>query len=567
MLASSFDPSALLAFAGIAIGVGLAFNYAYDVIEYHRAQGNETENCLPPKYPTLIPYLGNIVPFLWNTPSFLQRTTSYGGQLGSSRINVGPHWDVYLFQDRETVMQLWKNSTIMCAGRVHVWACKYLFGMPDKFLSLYAADNSGPFAKPYPGSNVPPHLRVHRLMNEGIEKALTGSGFDPTLQRFRKAFVLQFPATLNTTRVSEGSEWIEIPDFRKFIHNTVGTSLVQAVFGPSLLHVNPTFMDDLYEFDQVLPLLSKGLPSFIMPQPYAIRRRLRDNFKRWYAYARKHFTESAISEDGDGDPFWGSNWMRQRQKTLDLIQDDDVLAAGDLGVAWASIANVVSASTMVLVHVAKTQNLPNRVRNEVTSAFGNQPLEDINLRQLSKNPLLSSIYAETLRLHVKSFTVVSSPVQDINLGKFRLPKNSMGLVNAHVSHMDESFWNTKDGLHPLNSFWAERFLTDPNDPSSGPTRFTRQDNAIRDDAAGNPNAPYYSMKGLEGSWIPYGGGHLICPGRFLAKNVMILACALLTSEFEMEVLTKEILFSSKWFGFGAEIPKHAIAVRIRRRVQ
>lgn len=217
----------------------------------------------------------------------------------------------------------------MCAGRVHVFACKYLFGMPQRSLSLYAADNSGPFPKPYPGSNVLPENRIHRILNEGIERALTGSGFDPTLRRFREFFMSQ----INEINASE--EWIEIADFRKFIHKTLGLSLIQAIFSPSLVQINPTFMDDLFEFDQALPSLATGIPSLIMPNPYKVRRRLHNHFKRWYSYARQNFTESSINDDKDGDPFWGSNWMRQRQKALEKVQDEDTLAAGDLGVAWA----------------------------------------------------------------------------------------------------------------------------------------------------------------------------------------------------------------------------------------
>lgn len=48
----------------------------------------------------------------------------------------------------------------------------------------------------------------------------------------------------------------------------------------------------------------------------------------------------------------------------------------------------------------------------------------------------------------------------------------------------------------------------------------------------------------------------------LAKNVMIFT--LLTRDFDIQVLTKEIKFSKRWFGFGTEIPEHAIPIRMRR---
>ena len=134
---------------------------------------------------------------------------------------------------------------------------------------------------------------------------------------------------------SDDNEWMEIDDLRRLVHNTVGRSLVNALFGPHILQINSNLMDDLYDFDQALPWFARRIPKFIMPGIYACRSRLHRQFKAWYTYARTHFKESDISEDGDGDPYWGSNWMRERQKALDIIQDDDALAAGDLGVAWA----------------------------------------------------------------------------------------------------------------------------------------------------------------------------------------------------------------------------------------
>ncbi|KAF2807344.1 uncharacterized protein BDZ99DRAFT_500567 [Mytilinidion resinicola] len=57
-----------------------------------------------------------------------------------------------------------------------------------------------------------------------------------------------------------------------------------------------------------------------------------------------------------------------------------------------------------------------------------------------QNPLLSSIYAETLRLHVKSYFVASSPHADVALDRWWLPEGEIALVNSSISHMDERFW-------------------------------------------------------------------------------------------------------------------------------
>lgn len=159
----------------------------------------------------------------------------------------------------------------------------------------------------------------------------------------------------------------------------------------------------------------------------------------------------------------------------------------------------------MLIHVANNVELTKRVREDVVSRLSQGSLADIDLKGLSNSPIISSIYAETLRLHVQTFTVVSSPIENISLGKFWLPRGELGLVNSHLAHTDNEFWNTKEDSFPLDTFWAERFLIDPADPSSGPSKLGP--GASHHESTNG--APYFSLKGLEGSWIPYGGKQIL----------------------------------------------------------
>lgn len=255
---------------------------------------------------------------------------------------------------------------------------------------------------------------------------------------------------------------------------------------------------------------------------------------------------------------------------------------------------MVPCAIMALIHVLEDENLNERFREEMLSNFGEQPTRDIDMKRLTSIPLFSSIYAETLRLHVKTYTVISSPHENVLLGKWWIPRGAVGLVNSDVSHMDESFWNSKDGLHPVQKFWSDRFVTDPSDPSSGPMRPGLPDKPLaRAKNSGDAGSaePFCSMEGLEGSWVPYGGecevrvfatayapasdldeltnfftgGHLMCPGRFLAKNAILFACALLTRDFEIELCTDKIEFGSARYGLGTEEPNKHVPFRIRRK--
>jgi hypothetical protein len=63
------------------------------------------------------------------------------------------------------------------------------------------------------------------------------------------------------------------------------------------------------------------------------------------------------------------------------------------------------------------------------------------------------------------------------------------------------------------------------------------------------------------------GGHAICPGRFLAKSAILVACALMVENFDMEMATGEIEMSYAKFGLGTLRPKNPIPFRLRRRLR
>lgn len=172
---------------------------------------------------------------------------------------------------------------------------------------------------------------------------------------------------------------------------------------------------------------------------------------------------------------------------------------------------------MATLHIFRDRNLLGRVRLTVKESCGKFSLSQLDSQELVKNPLLSSIYAETLRLYVQCYFVVSSPHHDVPLGKWWLPKGNIGLVNSGISHMDEHFWNTKCGAHPVHSFWAERFLKDPLDAKSGPINPGIQTQKPDRDR-GSDEKESFSLENLEGSWIPFGGELVIIETLGTAAN-------------------------------------------------
>lgn len=174
---------------------------------------------------------------------------------------------------------------------------------------------------------------------------------------------------------------------------------------------------------------------------------------------------------------------------------------------------MVPSATCAAFHVFKDPELLARVRNVADKHCpsggdsSRAAAAQSEIKALAADPLLLSVYAETLRLYIKVHAAFSSPHEDITLGQWVLPKGGIALISSEPAHMDADFWNTQDGKHPLQSFWADRFVIDPSDPSSGPIiPELRESMSFGKDATSVPKTePYFSTEGCEGAWLPYGG--------------------------------------------------------------
>lgn len=198
-------------------------------------------------------------------------------------------------------------------------------------------------------------------------------------------------------------------------------------------------------------------------------------------------------------------------------------------------------------------------------------------------PLLQSMYAETLRLYTSLFSLRSASHASFTFCDFKIPKDELVAVDSRVAAMDSNAWNTgtltadADTPHPLNRFWAERFLVFPDDPTSGPLRVDPAAKAQMPvpESSAAPHShngkasPRFSMDGLAGAWVPYGGGNRQCPGRNFAKQEIIMGFAIVLSTLEIELADKETHErrnpDMKYYGLGTLPPKGTIPFRVRRR--
>lgn len=138
--------------------------------------------------------------------------------------------------------------------------------------------------------------------------------------------------------------------------------------------------------------------------------------------------------------------------------------------------------------------------------------------------------------------------------------------------MDQTFWNTQNGAHPVDTFWSDRFLVYPNDPNSGRLKnpiasATSGEQTCQGGTAGD--APTFTTGGTNGSWIPYGGGPHECPGRYFAKRAILAACAMTVTlcDVELQIANDDPALKPdlKFYGWGGQRPKGKVSFRIRKR--
>lgn len=167
---------------------------------------------------------------------------------------------------------------------------------------------------------------------------------------------------------------------------------------------------------------------------------------------------------------------------------------------------------------------------------------------------------------------------DFQLGEWSIPRGSIIAIPSLTGGMNKDVWNagTEEEPHPIDKFWEERFLVYPDKPDSGPLRqkggtscSDRQEPVECSSApAKSLSEPTFSLKGLNGAYIPFGGGPGICPGRSFAKQEVVCTFAKLALTYDMELQVSkgwEPKMDTAFFPLGSLPPKQKVPFRIRRR--
>ena len=262
------------------------------------------------------------------TTTYLHEVRHHVQKTSFARLNFLGQ-ELYMVSGSEAIKAVFKSKYLESKPGIGI-AISRLFGGPKECTGFYLADDSGIHDQPHPDSKVKPEHRIFYLTHKTIHDFFAGPGLPNFCRRFQKNLNQQ----ISDTGVNQ--DWTEMPDLFAFLRDLMSRAAIEATLGPQLLRINPSFIQDLWKFDNSLPYLFRGLPSWLVPQAYAVRKRCLDTIKAWRKFAEENFDDSCIEHDGH-DPYFGAPLMRWRNDYFSKIDalSGDAAASEDFGLIWA----------------------------------------------------------------------------------------------------------------------------------------------------------------------------------------------------------------------------------------
>lgn len=550
-------------------------NYAVMAIRTELTLRSSKDGREPPLLPYFIPFLGSLVEAMRDSTKFMKKITNLYGEDVPVGVRIGP-LQAYLLATPELFTKLTKASLQLTPKPAIALAMANIFGTPAKAIHIYWDDKSGISPIPLAGTNVAPENRIWHLQSTAAHKNLSGNSLKAMGKRF-----MEFLAEDIAADSSIGDDWVQLPDLYGFWQSQVVRAAIKSLFGSHILRLNPTFVDDFWTYVAQMSTLMMGLPRWVTPTAYADRDRVLTALMRWHEYAKAHsdFTKTG-PDDVEWDEYWGSKYLKIRYQFRNNIScmDAEAHAADDLALMVAANANAIISAIWFLIETLREPSVHAEISDEIEAArLPTSTSADSTVRfdatTLCAQPLLQSIYAETLRLRVALLINRTGQLSDVRLGPWRFPRNSPIAVSTLAAAQNPRVWNDADGKHPVDTFWAHRFVIDPSDPRSGPLalearhRLEEEKAKYQDETLENPKKRF-SVEGLQGGWIPYGAGQFMCPGRHLAKQEMIGSFAMFYSSYEVQLCTPDDWKPQPdltYFATGTMPPLGQIPFRVRRR--
>ncbi|EPS43764.1 hypothetical protein H072_2268 [Dactylellina haptotyla CBS 200.50] len=274
-------------------------------------------------------------------------------------------------------------------------------------------------------------------------------------------------------------------------------------FGSRLQDVAPDMAEQLWQFEEGFLKLFQDHPRWLLSGALKARDQIIVGLEKWIALAEEKAPAASLSDDLIWEEYWGSIVLRQRVKMLeDRGFSLNSKALHQFGLLWALSANTIPVVQWILIYILRNPEVLPRLREEAATAISFEPTLTIDWKTLTNLPLFLSVYREALRLTVSNMTA-RVVIDDTEVEGYVLKKGHMLIAPSQALHMSPVFDHPS---HPVNEFWAERFMVEGLERSK-----------------------------LLNSWRPFAGGTTYCTGRYLAAGEIFSTVGMLLLKYDMKL--------------------------------
>ncbi|KAI1842734.1 hypothetical protein JX265_005061 [Neoarthrinium moseri] len=468
----------------------------------------------PPNLPYWIPWIGRGLEVATNPHKFYETAIAMSPGRGPIKVRVAS-LHMYMITGADNIQTLFRNSKDLTFEFMQIRVAQTVKGLPEQDATRLSIDNSGTLATPL--SPVPEKERIWRqLHNIYAENLAHGRAVDC----LTSMFVSEFSRMIDE---EPRGKWKRTQVY-KLLQDKMFRASTMVLAGPGILESNPGFAKKFWQYDAGFMKLLLGNPRFACRQAWDARDHCLEATKRWLANGwAKMDWQAASQQNPDWEPNFGHRLVRAREQCLQSYGVSlEGRASLQMGLIWAINGNAIPMAAYMLIEMIHEPSLLSRVRDELSSIAGlnNSSSLELDVAALCRLPLLGSVYKECLRLRA-SIPLTRRLHNDIEIDGYTLRAGNFILAPSWLSHQDEKVWSVPG--HPPNEFWADRFLhkgkgsTDASPKLSVPSAGRESGNAIK-----------------AGDFFPFGGGSIICPGRFFAKQEILTAVALIVTSFDIE---------------------------------
>ncbi|XP_048728501.2 cytochrome P450 2H1-like [Ostrea edulis] len=192
----------------------------------------------------------------------------------------------------------------------------------------------------------------------------------------------------------------------------------------------------------------------------------------------------------------------EKELSVDGMTEIDVLRTTvDMFVAGRD--NLMVSTKWILMALVKYPDVQSKCRSEIHEVIGRD--QKVQTEDRSKTPYTLATIKEIQRMYSPvTLTPFHCPEQDIKVGEYDIPKDSIIMIDCKAPCKDRQFWKDPEDFKP------ERFL----------------------DMNASQHLP-------EGCYIPYGAGPRYCIGKYLADIFLYTFTANILQNFQVTTRNPE----------------------------